>query len=469
MSGQDQSPESTDAAPTPPAATEPGREPQADVSQRAGAAPSDGEGANGGHGPARSTSTRRRNLLLGGAAVVGAGVAAWQIKKRMPLPPPTVTVDPVADAGFYRTLGRTGLKVSSVAIGAGGLEGPEPILRAVDMGMNFIDTAICYGDSEEVIGRAFRSRSTLRDQLIVATKWDVNASWDKVKILDSLDRSLKRLGVDVIDIMQLHWLGGGHRQMPGDDGFNRLDNEALYEAMADAKKAGKVKFFGATSHAENRSKILQYAIDKDAFDMILVKMNVLDYADADIPALLAKARAKNVGVVVMKSQPQGGRLPPGYEDQGWSVFQANLRWCLAQPVDCVVQSRIGTDADAQDEAVRAAKGELTRADGELLYRYARALSPEYCRGCGSVCGSACPDDVAISHVLQFGMYARDYGWGAYAEELYGALPEDQQWSSRCLECNACSDACGYGVDAAERVREARRSLGGGRALRDRPS
>lgn len=404
-----------------------------------------------------SKSTRRRTLLLGGsAAAVGLGVGAWQLRKKKPLPPPTSRVDPNTDAGFFRTLGRTGLKVSSVGIGAGGLEGPEAVVRAADMGLNYIDTAVCYGDSEEVIARALRTKRTLRDQLIIATKWDVGATWDKARILASLDNSLQRLGVDVIDIMQLHWLGGGHRQIPGDNGFNRLDNAALYEAMAEAKAAGKVKFFGATSHNENRSKILQHAIDKDAFDMILVKMNVLDFADADIPALLAKARAKNIGVVAMKSQPEGGKIPDGFEGSKWSVFQANLRWCLAQPIDCVVHSKIGTDAQAQDEAVAAAKEKLSRADGELLYRYAYALSPDYCRGCGSVCGSACPDDVAISHVLQFGMYAREYGWDAYAKELYDGLAEADRWSSRCVDCDACSDACSYGVNAADRVRDARR-------------
>lgn len=401
-------------------------------------------------------STGRRNLLIGGAVAAGAaatGIAAWQIsKKDEPLPEPTVKADSITDAGFYRTLGRTGLKVSSVGIGAGGLEGPMPILRAVDMGMNFIDTAVCYGDSEEVIARALKGRKSLRDNLIIATKWDVDRFWKKDRILKSLDNSLSRLGVDVIDIMQLHWLGGGH--MSGDNGFNRLDNPELYEAMEDAKKSGKVKWFGATSHNENRSKILQHAIDKDAFDMILVKMNVLDFADADMPALLAKAQAKNIGVVAMKSQPGGGKLPAGFEQSKWNVYQANLRWCLSKQIDCVVESNIGTDAEHQDQAVEAGKAPITRADGELLYKYAHALSPDYCRGCGSVCGSACPDDVAIAHVLQFGMYAKQYGWDDYGKALYRELPERDRWSSRCVDCNACTEACGYGVDAADRVRDA---------------
>ena len=401
----------------------------------------------------------RRNLLIGGAAVAGAaavGVGAWQLTKSEPLPPPSVKLNPQKDAGFYRTLGRTGLKVSSVGIGAGGVEDIEPIIRAVDMGMNFVDTAVCYGDSELVIGRALKAKPSLRDDLIIATKWDVDRFWKKKRILASLDNSLKRLGVDKIDIMQLHWLGGGH--MAGDDGFNRLNNPELYEAIEEAKSSGKVRFFGATSHAENRSAILQHAIDKGAFDMILVQMNVLDFADADMPALLQKARDKNIGVVVMKSQPRGGKLPPGYEGKKWNVYQANLRWCLEKAIACVVHSKIGTKADWQDQAVEAAKTTLTSVDGELLYRYGHELSPHYCRGCGSICRQACPEDVAIEHVLRFGMYAREYDWPRYARDLYSDLPSEQRWSSRCMECNACSEACPYGVDAAAQVREAHAML-----------
>jgi uncharacterized protein len=401
-------------------------------------------------------SLPRRKLLIAGAATAGVGVAAYagyHVFRDKTLPPPRVVATPETDAGFYRTLGRTGLQVSSIGIGGGGLDEPDPILRAVDTGLNLIDTSICYGDSELVINRAIKSRPGLRDKLLIATKWDVAASWKKERILESLDDSLKRLGVDVIDIMQLHWLGGGH--VSPDSGFNRLDNGALYEAMDAAKQAGKVKFFGATSHDGNRGKILEHAIDKGAFDMILVKMNVLDFADAGIPSLLAKAREKNIGVVAMKSQPEGGKMPPGYEDKKWNVYQANLRWCLDQQVDCVVQSKIGTDAAAQDEAVEAAKVTITRAERSLLHRYAHALSNEYCRGCGDICKSACPDDVAIAHVLQFRMYAHEYGWRQYAEDLYDRLPPEQQWSSRCASCNECTRACPYDVDAASRVRDAR--------------
>jgi predicted aldo/keto reductase-like oxidoreductase len=295
-------------------------------------------------------------------------------------------------------------------------------------------------------------RPTLRETLIIATKWDADQHMSKDRILASLDDSLKRLGVDSIDIMQLHWLGGGH--VKGDDGFNRLDNDALYQAMDEAKRSGKVKFFGATSHDANRSKILQHAIGKGRFDMLLVKMNVLDFEEAGMPALLDAAAKADVGVVVMKSQPGGGKMPPGFEDSRWSAFQANLRWVLSKQVACVVHSGVGNDADMQDAAIAAARGELTRADEAYLERYATALSPHYCRGCDGICGQACPDAVAIAPVTQFLMYDEQYGWAERARRHYQALPRAARWSERCNGCRACSEACPHGFDAAAHVRRA---------------
>jgi predicted aldo/keto reductase-like oxidoreductase len=414
-------------------------------------------------GDSASRVPRRRLLLYGLAGVTGAtaGVIGYseydeQKSAHASVPDRPGFVSPTGVLTRRRRLGRTGLQVSVIGIGAGGVDGTGPIHRAVERGMNYIDTSTCYGGSEKVIGRALSENAALRDKLIIATKWDAGARSPRARMLESLDESLRRLHVDHVDIMQIHQLGD---HLPNDDGYSRLDNPELYEAMEIARKAGKVRFFGATAHTAQRSAILGHAIDKGAFDMLLVRMNVLDCDAAGIPALLAKARAKDVGVVVMKSQPNGGQIPRGFEQSKWNIYQANLRWVLKHDVTCIVHSGIGTDPAVQDLAIGAVHDELTLNDAELLDRYATALSPEYCRGCGDTCASACPEGIAIAPVLRAAMYEEHYRWHAYAKQVYGEVSEDRRWAERCLTCDRCSDACPFGVDAAGRVNQARARLG----------
>jgi predicted aldo/keto reductase-like oxidoreductase len=402
----------------------------------------------------------RRKMLLLTLAGVGTSTAAiiggneWRVRRKRKDAVSFIAADtagivrPGDLVSRRRRLGKTNLDVAVVGIGAGGLEALEPIKRAVDKGMNYVDTSTCYAGSEDTLGRAFVTYPGLRQKLVIATKWDPGGFTQKDEMLASLDQSLRRMRTDHVEIMQVHWLGGGHKSP--DNGFNRLDNEELYRAMEDAKKAGKVRFFGATSHDGNRSRILQHAIDK-GFDMVLVKMNVLDNETAGIP----------VGVVVMKSQPGGGRIPRGFEGSKCSIFQANLRWVLSHPeVACIVHSSIGTDASAQDLAASAVQEALSvnDRDAELLEEYAEALSPDYCRECAGGCVDACPAGVAIPHVMHLTMYERDYGWRPYARELYREMPAGHP-TDACLSCNECTAACPWGVDAASAMREAPKRLG----------
>jgi uncharacterized protein len=408
---------------------------------------------------------RRRLLLYGlaGTSAAAAGLIGFEKWRHRALavkgPEREPFLSPTDVLARRRRLGRTGLEVSVVGIGAGGLEGTGPIHRAADKGFNYIDTSACYGDggSENIIGRAFSESPGLRDKLVLATKWDAGPRMPKDRILASLDASLKRLGTDHVEIMLIHNLAD---HFPGDNGYNRLDNPELYAAMDAAKAAGKVRFFGASGHTGNRTDILTHAIDKGVFDIILVKMNVLDNEGARIPRLLKHAKEKDVGVITMKSQPEGGMMPAGLERSKWNVYQANLRWCLSQNIDCVVHSQIGTDEKAQDAAIGAVHDELTEIDAhhsELLERYATRLSPHYCRGCqDAACVSACPEGIAIPKVLRAVMYDRRYAWPEHARKTYAELDPASQWSERCLTCAKCDEACPYGVDASERVREARK-------------
>jgi aryl-alcohol dehydrogenase-like predicted oxidoreductase len=148
----------------------------------------------------------------------------------------------------YRTLGRTGLKVSPYALGAlmfaTQVGNPDPdvsiriINRALDAGINFIDTADAYGDSEEVVGRALRGR---RDNVVLATKFGRPAGDDPNQqgtsrrwIMTAVENSLRRLQTDHIDLYQIH------RPDPA------TDIEETLSALTDLISSGKVRTIGTS-------------------------------------------------------------------------------------------------------------------------------------------------------------------------------------------------------------------------------
>jgi aryl-alcohol dehydrogenase-like predicted oxidoreductase len=161
----------------------------------------------------------------------------------------------------YRVLGKTGLVVSTVGFGTwqfGGEWGRtfalEEVARLLDhakeRGINFIDTAECYGDglSESLIGRAIRGR---RHEWVIATKFghrynglfDRTPRWSAREMIEQLDRSLENLGTDYVDLYQLH--------SPKDEFF---DDGELWAKLADQVAAGKVRHVGISISQNDNMK-----------------------------------------------------------------------------------------------------------------------------------------------------------------------------------------------------------------------
>ena len=200
------------------------------------------------------------------------------------------------------TLGRTGLSVSVAGLGAGGFsklgknqdkgEGnaARVVRRALELGVNVIDTAECYG-TEEVIGRALRDfgRDFRREEIVLATK---RSTWVEgwTDIEPALDASLARLGTDYVDVYQLHGLAP-----------EKYD-EALAEAVLALEKLrgkGKLRFIGVSEafEGDKRHAMRARALEDDCWDTVMVGFNVLNQTARE--AVLRKAREKNVGVFCM--------------------------------------------------------------------------------------------------------------------------------------------------------------------------
>lgn len=248
-----------------------------------------------------------------------------------------------------RRLGRTNLMVTTLGCGGAGITGSEILYRAIEKGINYLDTAPSYGDSEEVFGEVL---ATARDQVFLATKWGVMGDWTVERCLDSLHRSLRRLKTDRIDLLQLHSVdtGPGLKGTPR-DGYIRIANPHLHTAMDRARRDGKVRFLGVSSHDLRRSALLKYAIDTGQFDAIMVAFNCLTYESSGMPQLLAHAHKHDIGVIGM--QASGGDRP--LRGTAVNPLTARLAWMLSQGIHTVVHSETVFSVDSQDACLAAVR------------------------------------------------------------------------------------------------------------------
>lgn len=247
-----------------------------------------------------------------------------------------------------RRLGRTNFLVTTIGSGGAGITGEEILYRAIEKGINYIDTAPAYGDSESVFGEVMR---TARDQVFLATKWAPMADWSVEQCLASLRGSLKRLRTDRIDLLQLHSVdtGPGLKGTPR-DGYARIDNPHLQRAMEKARREGLVRCFGISSHDPRRKDLLIHAINTGLFDAILVAFNYRTFRQSGMPELLSHAHKHDIGVIGMRAS--GGDLPARIPHV--KPLTVQLAWMLSQDIHTVVNAETVFSADSQDACLAAA-------------------------------------------------------------------------------------------------------------------
>jgi predicted aldo/keto reductase-like oxidoreductase len=215
-----------------------------------------------------------------------------------------------------------------------------------------------------------------------------------------------------------------------------------------------------SGHAGHLIECLDYAIDEDMVDVVLVAYNFgqdpafyesltrsFDFVakQPDLPRVLAKAKTKNVGVVTMKNL-MGARLNDmrPYESGGATFAQAAFRWVLSNSnVDAVTISM--TSHELIDEYLGASGArQLAQGDLALLKQYAHLNGASYCRHACNDCEGACPYGVPIADVLRTRMYATHYGDVEFAQREYRQLEVS---ASACLSCSGepCRNACTHGL------------------------
>lgn len=195
-----------------------------------------------------------------------------------------------------RKLGRTDLEVTRLGIGlaeigfeltASSEEQAGRVLNAaLDTGINFLDTAACYGTSETFIGRTVAHR---RDEYVLATKaghatndYD-GRSWTAKTVSDSIERSLRRMKIDYLDLVQLHSCS-----------VEILERGDVIRALLDAKRAGKTRYVGYSGDNE----AARWAVESGHFDTLQTSLNLVDQRART--ELLPEAEARGLGIIAKR-------------------------------------------------------------------------------------------------------------------------------------------------------------------------
>jgi hypothetical protein len=379
-------------------------------------------------------SSSRRSFLASGLAL--PVVASATRSEQAPTPArPQSPAKASAPELRYKVLGKTGLKVTTVGFGCMVTSDGSVVERAADLGITYFDTARNYqsGNNERMVGVALKKK---RKDLVLSTKTEGHT---KEEALAQLDTSLQTLGTDFVDIWYLH-----AKTKPEDV------TDGLIEAQQIAKKAGKIRFAGVSTHS-GQKELIPFLTTNPNVDVILTQYNFsMEPFMNDVIDAAAKA---GKGVVAMKIMAGGFRRPqPGNLVQEKlkrdGAMLAALKWVVKNPnVHTTVPSM--TDMDQLDENMRAFGQPFAAADEKILALQLDHIRPMYCRMCGE-CEGQCRQGLPVADVLRFLTYADGYGQFALGRERFLQL-DAAHTAVRCNECPGCTVQCPYGVHVAQRL------------------
>lgn len=324
-------------------------------------------------------------------------------------------------------LGKSNLMVTR--IGFGGIpiqrlnedDAVAVVKRCLDLGINFLDTAHLYSTSEERIGRAIAGR---REGLVMATK---SMSRGREDVARQLEKSLKQLGVESIDLYQFH------------DVSNFLSLKAVLDpggpmdVLDDARKAGKIKHIGISSH---QIDVAKKAIESDRFETIMFPFNFV--TDEAANELIPLAREHDVGFIVMK--PLAGGM----------IANATVAFkYLFQFPDIVTIPGIEKPAEIE-EIVTILEGpiELTDIEKNKMQKLKQQLGTRFCHRC-DYC-QPCSEGIPISEVMTYPSLAARLPAHELFSDFWSAVMNK---AAACIRCGDCEERCPYHLPISDMIAE----------------
>lgn len=354
-----------------------------------------------------------------------------------------------------RKLGKTGVKISALALGGGSDFRESQILlqKALDWGVTYWDTADCYGggNSELGIGKFFEKNPEKRKEIFLVTKSD---SRQPAGIQKLLDRSLERMKTDYIDLYFIHHLSKA----------SELTDEIKVWAEK-AKKSGKIKFFGFSTHG-NMASCLMEASKLGWIDGIMTTYNFRVMQQPEMQAATEACYKAGVGLVAMKTQGGGQieteedkKLAGHFLKSGFTEQQAKIKIVLEDKrIQSVCSDMKSIAILTSNVAAVLDKTKLSWQDKDVLGNHAQLTCSGYCAGCAEICQRALPDMPYVSDIMRYLMYHNSYGEKEMAKQLFAKLPGNIR--NRLLSTNysLAEHYCPQGLPISKLIAEAVSSL-----------
>jgi predicted aldo/keto reductase-like oxidoreductase len=351
---------------------------------------------------------------------------------------------------IYRDLGKTGIRVPIVSMGAMNSDNPELVKASYDMGARHFDTASLYafGRNEQMVGKVIKEMG-VRDKVIIGTKerlvsrGGMSDDEAKSKFIKLTEGSLRRLQTDYVDIVYIHSVGSA----------GELDDQASLDAMNQLKQEGKTRATGISTH-QNMTEIINRVADEELCDVVLTSMNVSLADDTDFLEAVEKAHSKGIGLVAMKTQAGGRQLPnqdvfAQYENA--TIQQAMLKWVLRH--ESITTAIPGyTNYEHMNEDLSVMRNlEYTEDEKRFLADNELKLGLGFCHQC-RLCVATCPHGVDVPTLMRTHMYAAQYSNFRQARAVLDEIPADRGIKV-CSSCGTCKAECANCVDIAYRIED----------------
>jgi len=438
--------------------------------------------------------SRRQFITAGGAAALTVAATPGLLRAAEDKPA-------VPEISRFRTLGRTGFKVSDVSMGCGSIAEANVVRYAYDHGINLFDTAEVYGngDSETKIGEAMEHMD--RDKIYIVTKLGLDEDPDEQNLIERFNKCLERMKTPYADALMAHGIADQ----------KLVAYEPFMKACETLKAEGKLKHIGISSHGPRAEEpdamdtVLLKAVEDGRFDIMLLSYGFVNKDEGE--RVLKACKDKNIGTTIMKSATGLLEIPvfdvdnPNETILGWYEYLEgegsthdeaterirayvemqqpefekafaiskpfiekhgiktqddldfkSLQWVLSNSdAHTIVPSM--PNFDMLDKYLPLTGTQLSMSGQHFLDEYAKAYGARNCIiGC-TECSSACDEKVPVSTILRYAYYYSKQGREKHAMRKYAKLAQTN--AGVCMDCSApCVGACPHGVHAQMRLVEA---------------